>query len=188
MERPSPQQRARLATDYEHAVRTVAAERQRLKAARRERDNVAQAQRLLQKVAQVVQREAHRKIASVVTKCLQAVFGAEAYEFRIHFERKRGRTQARMAFVREGVEMDPLTAAGGGVVDVAAFGLRVSLIVLCQPGVRRLIVADEPFRFVSAEYRPRVREMIETLAEELDLQFILVTHSPEFQMGKVVTL
>jgi ABC-type Fe3+/spermidine/putrescine transport system ATPase subunit len=84
--------------------------------------------------------------------------------------------------------MDPLDATGGGVCDVAAFALRVACLMLSQPPKRRLLVADEPFRFVSEEYRPAVRQMIETLADELGIQFILVTHATEFEIGKVVRL
>ncbi|GAH03868.1 unnamed protein product [marine sediment metagenome] len=50
------------------------------------------------------------------------------------------------------------------------------------------MILDEPFRFVSKGYRPAVREMMKTLAEEAGCQFILVTHDPELCAGKVVEL
>jgi DNA repair exonuclease SbcCD ATPase subunit len=46
-------------------------------------------------------------------------------------------------------------------------------------------VLDEPFKFVSEEYRPRVRAMLEKLSAELDVQFIMVTHVPEFKTGTI---
>lgn len=146
-----------------------------------------EAQRVVQLVAQTVQKQAHDKIAGVVSRCLEAVFD-EPYEFQIHFEQKRGRTEARLVFVRDGNEVDPMTGSGGGVVDVAAFALRVACILLSKPQVRRVLIMDEPFRFVSACYRPRLRGMLEQLAKELGMQFIQVTHIEELKTGKVIEL
>ena len=146
-----------------------------------------QAQQFLQNVAKAVQEVAHDRISSVVSKCLALVFD-EPYEMRIHFERKRGKTEARLYFVREGIEVDPLSATGGGVVDVAAFALRLACLALAKPKLRRILVLDEPFRFVSAEYRDRIRDMVTALAKEMDVQFILVTHIDELKTGKIVEL
>lgn len=146
-----------------------------------------EAQRVAQLVAQTVQQQAHDKIAGVVSKCLEAVF-EEPYEFQIHFEQKRGRTEARLVFVRDGNEVDPMTGSGGGVVDVASFALRVACILLAKPPVRRVLVMDEPFRFVSACYRPRLRGMLEMLSKELGMQFIQVTHIEELKVGNIIEL
>lgn len=164
---------ARSETDVEAAVVALA--------------DAEEAQRTVQIVANGVQQQAQGRIAGVVSRCLSSVFD-EPYEFRIVFEQKRGRTEARLVFVRNDVEVDPMTAAGGGVVDVAAFALRLSCILLSRPRVRRLMVLDEPFKFVSEEYRVRVRQLLESLAKELQFQFIMVTHIKELETGHVVNL
>jgi DNA repair exonuclease SbcCD ATPase subunit len=146
-----------------------------------------QAQQLVQEVAQHVQQQVHNRIAGVVSRCLKAVFD-EPYEFKIHFERKRGRTEARLVFVRDGEEIVPMQGSGGGVIDVAGFALRLACLVLARPAVRRLVVLDEPFKFVSSEYRERVRDLLETLSEEMGIQFVMVTHIPELQTGKVIKI
>lgn len=140
---------------------------------------------LLQDVAEVVQQEAHNKIAAVVCRCLQEVFD-EPYELKIGFEKKKGRTEAVISFVRDGEEIDPMSAAGGGVVDVAAFALRLACLVLHKPKLRPLLVLDEPFRFVSRDYLSKVRQLIETLSEEMKIQIVMVTHNPLLECGKVV--
>lgn len=150
-------------------------------------EHLSEAQQVLQQVAAGIQQKAHEQIASVVTRCLQAIFD-EPYEFRIHFERKRGRTEARLAFYRGGHEIDPMTASGGGVVDVAAFASRLACLMLARPKVRRLLVLDEPFKFLSVEYRPRLRELLLSLAKEMGVQIVLVTHMPELEIGRVVDL
>ena len=53
-------------------------------------------------------------------------------------------------------------------------------------GQPAFVVLDEPFRFVSREYRPAIAELVKELSEELNVQFVLVTHSSEFEIGKVV--
>lgn len=167
--------------------RQVSDERKALRSNRREQQYIREALALAQAVAKRIQEEAHRRVSDIVTRSLAAIFD-EPYEFRILFEEKRGRTEARLVFYREGVEFDPMDAAGGGVVDVAAFALRLSCILLSQPPLQRIMVLDEPFRFVSAEYRPRVAALLMSLAKELGCQFIIVTHQEEMRIGKVVEL
>jgi len=47
---------------------------------------------------------------------------------------------------------------------------------------------DEPFRFVSESYRPRIKAVVENLAEKMGIQILLVTHAPELVAGKVIEL
>lgn len=153
-------------------------------------DNVwchEQAQKLTQITAQNVQQRVHNQIASVVSRCLSAVFD-EPYQFKIHFERKRGRTEARLVFVRDGEEIVPMQGSGGGVLDVAGFALRLACLMLSKPKARKLLILDEPFKFISSEYRERVSDLLNTLAIEMKIQFVMVTHIPELQTGKVVRI
>lgn len=154
---------------------------------RQQLQDLLEAQSHAQAIAKGVQQQAHKRIATIVTRCLAAVFD-DPYEFAIRFEQKRGRTEARLVFVRNEQEVDPMTASGGGVVDVAAFALRLSCILLSRPPVRRVCVLDEPFKFVSEEYRENVRKLLETLSTELEFQVIMVTHIPEIVTGNVIEL
>ena len=176
------------------ALNELAAAESRLQADRSELQErqehlsaVQEAQQLVQEVAQAVQTYAYQQIAGVVSKCLEAVF-EEPYKLRMDFVQKRGRTEVELSFDRDGLQVDPLTASGGGVVDVASFALRLASLLLSKPPLRRLLVLDEPFKFVSAGYRGRVREMLETLAEELGVQILMVTHIEELKTGKVIEL
>lgn len=142
-------------------------------------------QEILQFVAQAIQQKAHERVAKVVSSCLSSVFD-NPYEFKILFERKRGRTEAKLIFSRDGKEVDPMEASGGGMIDVAAFALRVACLIMHRPRLRQLLVLDEPFKFVSAEYQNNVRQMVEKLAEDLDLQIIMVTHNEAYKTGKII--
>lgn len=180
----------RALADERVAARTAA--NKHLKGCRRrvvngeaEYDAADEAQQIVQAVAETVQEEAHDRIAGVVSRCLATVF-EEPYEFHIRFERARGRTEARLEFVRDGQAVNPIDAAGGGVVDVAAFALRLSCLMLARPARRRLVVLDEPFKFVSADRRAAVRAMLHELAVDLGVQFIMVTHIDELRCGTII--
>jgi len=146
-----------------------------------------QAQEVLQLLAQAVQQKAHERIAHVVSSCLSAVFD-DPYQFHIEFERKRGRTEASLRFRRRGLEVDPLTASGGGVVAVAAFALRIACLVMHRPRLSRVLIMDEPLASVSAGYRESVREMLEQISQEMKVQIVLVTHSEDLATGKIIEL
>lgn len=179
----------RLLQNYEHAKRRATEEAVVLEEAKQHVVHVLEAQKLVQGVAEAVQHQAHARIASVVSRCLEAVFGeGEAYEFRINFEQKRGRTESHLAFVRGDVVVDPCDGAGGGVVDVASFALRLACLALSRPQRRRLLVLDEPFRFLSREFRPRVRDLLLTLSREMKVQLIVVTHAEDLICGKVIRI
>lgn len=166
-------------------VSRVAEENNALEMAKAEVFAVREAVDIAQRLAQTIQQQAHNRIAKVVTRCLEAVFD-DAYEFKVDFERKRGKTEGRLLFLRDGHEVDPLTASGGGVVDVAAFACRLAFIMLARPRPRRVMVLDEPFKFVWSGYTPRVRMMLEGLADELGMQFIIVTHIDALRTGTVI--
>jgi len=150
-------------------------------------EDAESARMLLQAVAAMVQQRAHGQIASIVSRCLEAVF-EDPYEFRIEFEEKRGKTEAKILFTRNGEQVDPMSASGGGVVDVAAFAARVACLVLSRPARRRLLLLDEPWKYLSSEYRPRMKGLIETLADEMQVQFVIVTHDLQLATGKIVEI
>ena len=147
------------------------------------------AQEVAQETAEQVQRQAYGSISTIVTRCLQQVWGEEAYEFVIDVAQKRGKTEAKFVLRRDGMQIDdPTAACGGGVVDVIAFALRLAALKLASPKRRLLLVADEPFRFVSKEYRPAVASMILALAKDMGVQIIMVTHIEDLEIGNVITI
>lgn len=149
--------------------------------------HLGEAQAILQEVAQELQGKVHGRISGLVTRCLRGVFGDE-YAFDLQFEQKRGKTEATPVFLRNGIVLDPLTASGGGVVDVAAFSLRLAQMELSRPPLRKLLVLDEPFKFVSEEFIGSVARLLEVLTEEMGVQIVLVTHLKELELGGIVRL
>lgn len=143
---------------------------------------------LAQHVAQTIQTRCHRQISKIVSKCLDAVF-QDGTTFRIDFERKRHKTEAKLLFLdSDENELDPLTQNGGGLIDVAALGLRLCAILLSKPQKRKLLVLDEPFKFVSEEFRLNLRELLLSLAKDMKFQVIMTTHDKLLQCGTVIRI
>jgi DNA repair exonuclease SbcCD ATPase subunit len=173
---------------FRSAAETLDSELTALEDAKQLEDDLREAVKVAQQVAADVQAKAHQRIAQVVSRSLSSVFGPDAPQFKIRFEQKRGKTEALLLLEQDGLEMDPLTATGGGVVDVASLSLRLSCLMLSNPPLRKVLVLDEPLRHLSADYRPAARELIEQLASEFEIQFVIVTHDPALEMGRVIQL
>lgn len=177
----------RLQLEYERAVSDLSKAEKSMTATTTAMADALADQKAMQEIAAALQETAHRQVAAVVTRCLQAVFGP-SLEFRIVFEQKRGKTEARLFVVRDGMLLDPLEEEGGGVVDVAAMALRLVAVVLSRPRRRRLLLLDEPMKHLSRDHRPAIIELLQALAEELDFQIVMTTHAPELAFGKVVRI
>lgn len=165
----------------------VKEETSNLNKARQELADAQAAQETLQLITEAIQHQVHQKISEVVSSCLSTVFD-DPYEFKIEFEKKYSKTEAHLRFIRRGLDVDPLTASGGGMVDVAAFALRVACIMLYHPKLSRVVVIDEGFKFVSEEYQDNVCQMLNELSDKLGIQIIQVTHIKKLETGKVITL
>ena len=179
----------RLIAERGLVLRTLKAQKKSWRTARKYLKAVEEAQSVAQGVAKAVQERTHEQIAGVVTRCLKAVF-PNPYEFKIVFETKRGKTDARMVFMRDGKEFYPDDGVGGSVLDVAAFALRLACLGLQKPKRRRVVFIDEGFTGISdkQDNKERLREMLSALAKELQFQIIMVTHDEGLLAGKVVEI
>ena len=176
-------------TDLSVVKKQYKEEKINLQQAKEHLDDTEQAQKIVQEISQKIQQQAHNKIAGVVDKCLKGVFNNDDYGFKIEFEKKRGRTEAKLVLLNDEHEVDdPMDADSGGVLDVAAFALRLSCLMLAKPALRRVIIMDEPFKNVSLCYRHNIRILLESLAKEFGIQFIMVTHDLVYQCGTVINL
>lgn len=137
-----------------------------------------QAREILNKVALETQNQLSFHIGEITSLALNAVF-PQPYELIAEFVQRRNKTECDLFFVREDQRVDPLTASGGGAVDVAAFALRVASWSMQTPRSRNVMILDEPFRYLSANLLPQAGDMIRQISEKLNLQIIMVTHAEE---------
>ncbi len=134
------------------------------------------ARAIVQKVAEDCQKKIEFQISNLVSLALASVF-PDPYEFKVSFVQRRNRTECDLLFVKNDEECEPLTAAGGGVVDIASFALRVAIWSLKK--TRPTFILDEPAKFVSVDLQNKVSAMLKELSEKLKIQIIMVSHLPE---------
>lgn len=179
---------AELLQRFEYASKRCREEKKYYAETKAKAEAATEAQSLVQAVAVGVQKKAHEQIAKIVTRCLRSVF-VEKWEFKIIFERKRGKTEARFAFYLNEQEFDPREGSAGGVIDVAAFGLRLACLLLQRPKRRLVLIADEPFKNINGrDNQERAGAMLEALAEETGVQMIIVSDDPWLNIGKVIDI
>lgn len=180
----------KLLLEYEHSKRSVEDEQETLEQARKDTQAAHEAQNLVQHLAEQIQSQAHQQLASVVTSSMEAVF-PDAYKFSIDFERKRGRTEARLLFSQGNMILtNPTFESGGGNIDIAAMALRLSCLMLSRPKRRMLLVMDEPMKNVNGkENRKRAAQLLLELARKTKVQIVLSTGYHWLQtIGKVIDL
>jgi len=137
---------------------------------------IENAQAFIIKVAQETQEQLKYHINDIVQLALDSCFPGE-YVFSINFEVSRGKTIAVISFVKDGYDVDPMEASGGGVVDIVSFALRIAAWALSKQN--NVIILDEPFRFLSRELQPKAGLILKRLSHHLGLQIIMVTHNQD---------
>ncbi len=151
---------------------------------------VEEAMTAVQAVVAELQAATHDRVAALVTECLRTVFPDAGLSFRIDFKSVRGKGFASPVFSAGGHDFDPDpdSEAAGGWIDVAAFALRLAVLMASNPRPAKILFMDEPFRFVSAGHRPAVKDLLEGLSVKLGIQIVMVTHIEELVAGKTVNL
>lgn len=146
-----------------------------LRRLRRKASIAEQAQNIVRVVALETQRQLEYRITQTVSAAEEAVFGLEGYELAVEFVERRGKTECDLHFTRDGHDIDPLSGAGLGAVDVAAFALRIA----CWSMMRTqspVFILDESFKHLKGvSANRRSIEMVKEVSDELGLQIIMIS-------------
>lgn len=140
---------------------------------------------LLNSIGEDKQMQAQQTIEELVTRGLQKIFD-ETLSFHI-VQSVRGKTASVEFLVRTTlddqtiVETPVMDARGGGLAATIGFLLRV-VVMLLQGGVRQenILILDETFAHVSAEYLEPLREFLREIVDKTGIQVLMVTHQDEF--------
>lgn len=123
-------------------------------------------------------KELEQKVEALVDYGVQMVFGP-TYRFKVTSELRGKAVRTEFWLVENDLTLPLLDATGGGIGDVVSFLLRVVILCLARPVQRRVLVLDEPFKFVSASHFQTLTALLKELSDTLGLQLIMVTHKPE---------
>jgi len=141
-------------------------------------ENYENAREVIREVGLKTQSQLSYHIGDVTSLALDSVF-PDAYELLAEFVQRRNRTECDLLFQRDGLKIDPLSAAGGGAVDVASFAIRVASWSMQHPRSRNVLLLDEPFKHLSSALLLRAKDMLRQISEKLGVQIIFITHSEQ---------
>jgi len=153
----------------------LAKNKQEIKDLKRDVVHQEKAREIIREVAIKTQEKLQYNIGAVTSLALESVF-ENPYELLAEFVLRRNKTECDLHFVKDGERLDPISATGGGAVDVAAFALRVASWSMENPRTRNTIILDEPFKHLKGEEANlRVLEMIRSISKKLGIQIIMVS-------------
>jgi DNA repair exonuclease SbcCD ATPase subunit len=139
---------------------------------------------LLNSLGEERQLKAQQTIEELVTRGIQTIFD-DNLSFHI-VQTVKGKT-ANVEFILRSTHEDSvietavLEARGGGLAVTIGFLLRV-VVMLLRKGTREqnILLLDETFSHVSAEYLEGVGDFLKEIVEKTNIQIVMVTHQPEF--------
>jgi len=139
---------------------------------------------LLNSLGEERQLAAQSSIEELVTRGLRMIFD-DTLSFHIT-QSVRGKTPVVEFVVRttlgnDVIETPVMDARGGGLAAVIGFLLRLVVGLMGRdPHDASLLVLDESFAHVSAEYLEPLGQFLREVVDRTGVQIILVTHQPEF--------
>lgn len=151
------------------------------KHAEKEERTSAAAVAIVAAVGETLQNQAAERLSTVASHALRTVF-PDPYAVEVEFNpTTRGTIDANVLFVRDDQRFRPVLPsgqllAGGGPVEVAAWGLRVALWGQLRGRLRPVMLMDEPFRFLQESLWPVIGGVLAEIARVAGVQFIFVTH------------
>lgn len=163
-------------------------------AGRNARDRIAQlkadvelherAALLLTTLGEERQAQAQQQIEHLVTKALQTIFSRD---LSFHLQPGVRNKTPVVDFIVSStlddgtvVDTDVMDARGGGLAATVGFLLRLVVLLLSARPGNTLMVLDETFAHLSAEFEPRVAEFLRELVDRTNIQIVMVTHSDAF--------
>jgi len=188
--------RQRIDQQLENEKQTIVRLTGKIERLKEESAQLIKAVALIDRCIEIISANGIGKIESIVSAGMHQVFQDKTIGLVVE-KKETSRGYSYRLLVKHGDTIgNPMASFGGGVQNVVAFLLRVILIKRFK--LAKLLVADESFNNISADYIPKVSEMLQTLANDHGFTILAVTHQAklaeaakniyEVVPGKVPTL
>jgi DNA repair ATPase RecN len=129
---------------------------------------------VLQETAKRIQEQLKFRLEDIINSAIDGLFPGQ-YRFALEFVNLRGQTEVKPVLYSGEDALEDITETnGGGLADIIGFALRVSFLLISKN--QKVLILDEPFKFVSEEYREAACLIVKKLSKELGIQVIMVTH------------
>jgi hypothetical protein len=138
----------------------------------------------LASIGETRQAAAQKTIEELVTRGLRTIFSDDNLQFQV-VQSQRGKIPEVKFTVTSLISNKPVStsvmdARGGGLAAVVGFLLKLVVLLLSKDQTETILVLDESFAHVSAEYEGPLAEFINQLIDKTRAQIVLVTHSDAF--------
>lgn len=138
---------------------------------------------LLNAIGEERQLRAQQTIEALVTRGLQTIFDPTLSFHIVQTTKANAVTvdfMVRTTLENEVVETSVMDARGGGLATTIGFLVRLVVLLLTKgQKSQNMLVLDETFAMVSAEYLPALGEFLRDLVDKTGIQIVIVTHQHE---------
>lgn len=136
------------------------------------------------KAIDVIHRYSKTELETILNVALQNIFYDKRYSVKIELEDKRGKSLTFLLVDstisdEEPIESDIRNEVGGGVRVVVSFIVQIFYIL--SKHAYPVILLDEPFTQISADYIDPFFAFIKALIQEKDMMVVIITHVDEFR-------
>jgi len=133
---------------------------------------------IVREVSKITQENLSYKISEIVNTALDSIF-PDKYIFEVEFVDKNNRTSAEIYLKSGEDKIDIMTSTGGGLINIVAFALRITLLSIQTQPNRKILILDEPFSCVSVDMQNKISALLQQLSTKLNIQFVIVSHTQE---------
>ena len=118
-------------------------------------------------------------IEDLVSSCLSSIFDSK-FTFEIKTSDRYDQQECHFFLNENGLLLEPREdMCADSILSICSLGLRTSTLVVDAES-EPVFLFDEPFKDLRYDKKPFVRDLIEHLSKDLDIQFNIVTHDPEY--------
>ena len=125
-------------------------------------------------VLSLTQEKVNEFVGDIVTLALQYVHGDD-YSFELEQVVERNKASVGFVIYKSDIALAP-DEVGGGVLDVASFGLRLAFWAMNKNRTSSVFLLDEPAKFVSLDKKEGFGKMLEEVSSLLEIQLIIISH------------
>ena len=124
---------------------------------------------------------------SLVTEALTSIFEKDI-NFNIKLYSYRNEPAIDVSVIENDLEVDPQKSCGGGLNDIISFVVKIIFIYLKKSS--KIIILDEPLKFLSRDYIEQSSNFIHEISKRMDIQIILVSHKTDLEIScdKLITI
>lgn len=153
--------------------------KEQLKQLKRKIQAQEKARIILQELGEKHQKDFIEVVERLATSAINSVFDDKDYKFRLDIQKKRNKLEIE-PIIEENGQYIGIKDMGNGILPIIGFALRVILWNILSKKTRPIFFLDEPIKgSLGGELLKRAFQVFKDIADELEIQLIIITHYRE---------